>query len=66
MLFKDEVVTVVVSAPSACGKTKLVTKLCHDADVKGTQRVFVFYAISLGILHAEKIMLSLLFLMWEA
>jgi len=35
MLFEDGVVTVVVSAPYALGKTTLVTKLCHDADVKG-------------------------------
>lgn len=41
MLLEDQVVTVVVSAP-ACGKTMLVTKVCQDADVKGTYKVFLF------------------------
>lgn len=43
MLLEEQAVTVVVSAPSDCGKTMLVTKLCHDADVIGTHIVFVFY-----------------------
>ncbi|KAJ0239034.1 Powdery mildew resistance protein [Hirschfeldia incana] len=46
MLLEDQVVTVVVSAPSACGKTMLVTKLCHDADVKGKFKQILFISVS--------------------
>ncbi|VVB18322.1 unnamed protein product [Arabis nemorensis] len=46
MLFDDGVVTIVVSAPSACGKTTLVTKLCHDADVKGKFKQIFFITVS--------------------
>ncbi|KFK28338.1 hypothetical protein AALP_AA8G503300 [Arabis alpina] len=44
--FEDGVVTIVVSAPSACGKTTLVTKLCHDADVKGKFKQIFFISLS--------------------
>ncbi|KAL0721682.1 hypothetical protein Bca4012_036281 [Brassica carinata] len=46
MLLEDRVVTVVVSAPSACGKTMLVTKVCHDADVKGKFNQIFFITVS--------------------
>ncbi|CAH8332752.1 unnamed protein product [Eruca vesicaria subsp. sativa] len=46
MLLEDQVVSVVVSAPSACGKTMLVTKLCHDADVKGKFKQIFFITVS--------------------
>ncbi|KAL0760582.1 hypothetical protein Bca101_076732 [Brassica carinata] len=46
MLLEDHVVTVVVSAPSACGKTMLVSKLCHDADVKGKFKQIFFITVS--------------------
>ncbi|VYS71620.1 unnamed protein product [Arabidopsis thaliana] len=46
MLFEDGVVTVVVSAPYALGKTTLVTKLCHDADVKEKFKQIFFISVS--------------------
>ncbi|XP_013686277.1 protein DA1-related 5 isoform X2 [Brassica napus] len=46
MLLEDHVVTVVVSAPSACGKTMLVSKLCHDADVRGKFKQIFFITVS--------------------
>ncbi|KAG2327278.1 hypothetical protein Bca52824_010006 [Brassica carinata] len=46
MLLEDRVVSVVVSAPSACGKTMLVTKLCHDADVIGKFNQIFFITVS--------------------
>ncbi|KAL1204307.1 Protein DA1-related 5 [Cardamine amara subsp. amara] len=46
MLFEDTVPALVVSAPSACGKTFLVTKLCHDADIKGKFKQIFFITVS--------------------
>lgn len=34
-LLDNDVVNLVVSAPPGCGKTTLVTQLCHDAKIKG-------------------------------
>ena len=42
-LFKDDdpVVSLVVSAPPGCGKTTLVTQLCHDDEIKGFESLFL-------------------------
>lgn len=35
LLDDDSLASLVVCAPPGCGKTTLVTKLCHDQDIKG-------------------------------
>ncbi|KAJ4878685.1 Disease resistance protein (NBS-LRR class) family [Raphanus sativus] len=45
-LFDDSVVNLVVSAPPGCGKTTLVTQLCHEADVKGHFKHILFNVVS--------------------
>ena len=62
MLLEDHVVTVVVSAPSACGKTMLFSKLCHDADVRGTHTVFVFH---IYMQHHLVFVSHVVFLLWQ-
>lgn len=41
-LFDNSVVNLVISAPPGCGKTTLVTQLCHEADVKGNKTLYKF------------------------
>ncbi|XP_010547507.1 PREDICTED: probable disease resistance protein At5g66900 [Tarenaya hassleriana] len=45
-LFDDGTSAVVVSAPPGCGKTTLVTKLCHDEQVKGKFEKIFFIVVS--------------------
>lgn len=42
MLFDDVMTSVVVSAAPGCGKTTLVTKLCHDEEIKGLLYFYFF------------------------
>ncbi|KAF2534016.1 hypothetical protein F2Q70_00032002 [Brassica cretica] len=47
-LFKDDdpVVSLVVSAPPGCGKTTLVTQLCHDDEIKEKFEYIFFCVLS--------------------
>lgn len=38
----DPVASLVVSAPPGCGKTTLVTQLCHDDEIKGIKSFYFF------------------------
>lgn len=41
-LFKNGVQMLVVTAPGGCGKTTLALKFCHDKEVKGTPKSFLY------------------------
>ncbi|KFK28373.1 hypothetical protein AALP_AA8G506900 [Arabis alpina] len=45
-LLNDSVNTLLVSAPPGCGKTTLVTQLCHDAKIKGKFEHIFFNVVS--------------------
>ncbi|VVB18260.1 unnamed protein product [Arabis nemorensis] len=45
-LLANDVVNLVVSAPPGCGKTTLVTQLCHDPKIKGKFEHIFFYVVS--------------------
>uniref|UniRef100_A0A1J3I632 Putative disease resistance protein n=1 Tax=Noccaea caerulescens TaxID=107243 RepID=A0A1J3I632_NOCCA len=45
-LLDNAVVNLVVSAPPGCGKTTLVTQLCHSEDIKGKFKHIFFNVVS--------------------
>nr|BAJ34160.1 unnamed protein product [Eutrema halophilum] len=45
-LLDSAVVNLVVSAPPGCGKTTLVTQLCHDQEIKGKFKHIFFNVVS--------------------
>ncbi|CAA7056902.1 unnamed protein product [Microthlaspi erraticum] len=45
-LLDNAVVNLVVSAPPGCGKTTLVTQLCHNEDIKGKFKHIFFNVVS--------------------
>ncbi|KAL1196546.1 putative disease resistance protein [Cardamine amara subsp. amara] len=45
-LLCDSVDSLLVSAPPGCGKTMLVTQLCHDADIRGKFEHIFFIVVS--------------------
>ncbi|XP_010028294.2 probable disease resistance protein At5g66900 [Eucalyptus grandis] len=45
-LLKGGVSVIVVTAPGGCGKTNLLTKLCHDGEIKGKFNNIMFVRVS--------------------